>query len=112
MGSHSERNRNRANHTIITVFIEHVLYARCYNEYLRCLIPLNPPNQPVRKALRQLLGGQGMALLSPLHMSRDVGRRFPWQCYRKGQNTVALDLDLQCALYAVLGVTDSGEVGE
>lgn len=108
MGSHSERNRNRANNTIIIIFVEHVLYARCYNKYL---ISLNPSNKPIRRVLWQVLGVQRMVLLSPMHMSGGLGRRFPWRCYRKGQNKVTLYLELECPCYTVSGVTDSRERG-
>lgn len=41
-------------------------------------------------------------------MNGGVGR-FPWQCSIKGQNKVALYLELECSHYTISGVTDPQE---
>lgn len=41
-------------------------------------------------------------------MNGRVGK-FPWQCSIKGQNKVALCLELECPHYTTSGVTDSQE---
>lgn len=107
MGSHSERDKSRANNnTIIIIFIEHVLYARCCTKYLKCLTSLSLPNKPMKKVLRQFLRVQG---IEPIHLNGGRGGRFSWWHSRKGQNKVALYLELECPHYTISEMTDSEE---